>query len=196
MTFIIATGNRHKLEEIKRILAPLGVEVLSLAQAGVYAEVEETGTTFEQNAVLKALAVSRAADMPCIADDSGLQVDALDGAPGVYSARYAGEGATDDDRILKLLTELQGVKEQARTARFVCTVCCIFPDGRSFVVRGECEGSISFARSGQAGFGYDPVFIEKSTGKTFAELTDAEKDIVSHRGRALNAFADKLKEFI
>jgi XTP/dITP diphosphohydrolase len=196
MTFVIATGNKHKLEEIQRILAPLGVDVLSLAQAGVHSEVEETGTTFEQNAVLKALVVSRAADMPCIADDSGLEVDALNGAPGIYSARYAGEYATDDQRILKLLTALEGVPSEARTARFVCAICCIFPDGRSFIVKGECEGSIAFERSGQSGFGYDPVFIEESTGKTFAQLTDAEKDMLSHRGKALNAFKNKLKEYI
>lgn len=196
MTFIVATGNAHKLLEIKRILQPLGVDAVSMAEAGVTSEAEETGSTFEQNAIIKALAVSRAADMPCIADDSGLMVDALNGAPGVFSARYAGESATDYDRIKKLLNALSDIRSQARTARFVCAVCCIFPDGRSFTVRGECEGLIAEECSGEGGFGYDPIFVEKTTGKTFAQLSDAEKDRLSHRGKALRIFTEKLKEYI
>lgn len=196
MTFIVATGNAHKLQEIKRILQPLGVDAVSMTEAGVMSEAEETGSTFEQNAILKALAVSRAADMPCIADDSGLMVDALNGAPGVFSARYAGEGASDCDRIKKLLNALSCIGPWERTARFVCAVCCIFPDGRSFTVRGECEGMIAEECCGEGGFGYDPVFIEKTTGKTFAQLSDAEKDKLSHRGKALRLFAEKLKKYI
>ena len=196
MTFIIATGNRHKLTEIKRILTPMGHDAVLSSDESIQFEAEEAGSTFEENAMLKALAVSKVAEMPCIADDSGLEVDQLGGAPGVYSARYAGEGATDKDRIDKLLSALGGVPCDKRTARFVSAVCCIFPDGRSFTVREECEGSIAFEARGIGGFGYDPVFTEKSTGKTFAEITDKEKDTVSHRGRALRAFEEKLKEFI
>jgi XTP/dITP diphosphohydrolase len=196
VTFLIATGNRGKLREIERILAPMGHTAVSLSQAGVCVRAEETGKTFEENAMIKALAASQAADMPCIADDSGLETDALGGAPGIFSARYAGEGATDADRIAKLLAELADVPEEKRTARFICAVACVFPDGRFFTVRGACEGRIAFAPCGEGGFGYDPVFIEASSGRTFAQLAQAEKDAVSHRGRALRAFAEKLGEYI
>jgi len=194
MTIIIATGNRNKFEEIRRILADLGVEAVMAAEAGIYYEAEETGSTFEENALLKALAVSSASGQPCVADDSGLEVDALGGAPGIFSARYA--GPTDKSRVDKLLGELEGVPAERRGARFVCAICCVFPDGRSFTVRGECAGSIAFEESGSGGFGYDPVFIEKTTGLTFASLDSAAKDALSHRGKALAAFNRKLAEFI
>jgi len=146
--------------------------------------------------MIKALAVCRAADMPCFADDSGLEVDALGGAPGIYSARWAGRDATDADRIAKLLDAMKDVPDGRRTARFVCAICCVFPGGRTIYSRGECEGVIARAPRGDGGFGYDPVFIENSTGKTFALLSSDEKDSISHRGRALRDFVQKLAEYI
>ena len=195
MTMVIATGNPHKAAEFARMLRPLGVCVLSQREAGVEMEVEETGRTFEENARLKALAVSRAAELPALGDDSGLCVDALGGAPGIYSARYAGPDATDADRIARLLGELRGVPKARRTARFVCAICCVLPDGREIAVRGECEGAIAPAPAGDDGFGYDPVFIEKTTGRTFAQLSAFEKDRLSHRGRALRAFAQRFASY-
>ncbi|ADU25908.1 RdgB/HAM1 family non-canonical purine NTP pyrophosphatase [Ethanoligenens harbinense] len=192
MTFVAATGNAHKLTEIRRILAPLGHDVISQREAGVACDPEETGATFAENARIKAEAVCKAAGRPAVADDSGLCVDALDGAPGVYSARYAGAHATDDDRIAKLLAALSGVPEEKRTARFVSAICCLFPDGREIAVEGVCEGRVAFAKDGTDGFGYDPVFIEAESGKTFAALSGEEKDACSHRGRALRALAEAL----
>lgn len=194
MTFVAATGNAHKLVEIARILTPLGHTVISQQEAGVDCAPEETGKTFAENARIKAEAVRKAANLPTIADDSGLCVDVLQGAPGIYSARYAGENATDDDRITKLLGALDGIPQEKRDAQFVCAVCCLFPDGREVAVEGVCEGRISFAKDGADGFGYDPVFIEAATGKTFAALTSAEKDACSHRGKALRALAAALEQ--
>ena len=194
MTMVIATGNPHKVTEFARMLEPLGVSVRSQREAGTDVAVEETGRTFEENARLKARAVSRATGLAALGDDSGLCVDALGGAPGIFSARYAGPDATDADRIRKLLGELQSVPEGRRTARFVCAVCCVLPDGGEITVHGECEGAIAFAPSGEDGFGYDPVFIEKTTGRTFAQLSAAEKDRLSHRGRALRAFVQRFTE--
>lgn len=196
MKFLIATNNAHKLEEIRRILSPYGIEILSLSQAGVTSKPEETGRTFEENAKIKALAAMKSSGMPAVADDSGLVVDALGGAPGVYSARYAGDNATDLDRINKLLSELRDVPEGKRTARFVCAVCCAFPDGGIITVRGECKGSIAFEPHGAGGFGYDPVFIEKTTGKSFADLAGEEKNRLSHRGKAFRAFAAELDKYL
>jgi XTP/dITP diphosphohydrolase len=185
--FVIATHNQNKLKELQRILAPLKIAVTT-AQLE---EVEETGTTFAENAFLKAEAACRQTGMPAVADDSGLVVDALDGAPGVYSARYAGEGASDSDRIQKLLANLKDVPENMRTAKFVCAVCCVYPDGNRIDVQGECPGTIAFAPQGNGGFGYDPVFLVN--GKSFAQLSAAEKDEISHRGIALKKLAAKLK---
>lgn len=184
-TFIIATHNKKKLAELARILAPLGIEAKTAEQAGfTLAEPEETGTTFEENAYIKAHAAMTATGMPAVADDSGLAVDALNGAPGVYSARYgAPEAKTDEDRYLHLLDEMKDVPEEARTARFVSAVCCVFPDGRTITVRGTCEGTIAFAPVGTEGFGYDPVFLVGD--KTYGQLDAAEKDRISHRGQAL-----------
>lgn len=193
MTFVAATGNAHKLAEIARILTPLGHTVISQQEADVDCAPEENGKTFAENARIKAETICKAANRPTIADDSGLCVDALDGAPGIFSARYAGKNATDDDRIAKLLGALDGIPQEKRTARFVCAVCCLFPDGREIAVEGVCEGHIAFAKDGADGFGYDPVFIEAATGKTFAALTSAEKDACSHRGRALRALAAALE---
>ncbi|MCI8553696.1 MAG: XTP/dITP diphosphatase [Clostridiales bacterium] len=196
MRLIVATHNSKKLRELERILAPLGIEPVTGEMAGIpLDEVEETGTTFEENAFLKAEAACRQTGLPAVADDSGLAVDALDGRPGVYSARYAGEGASDADRICKLLTELEGVPEERRTARFVCAVCCVFPDGRTVTARGECPGVIGAEPRGNDGFGYDPIFVVEG-GRTYAELTAAEKDAISHRGNALRQFAARLAEHL
>ena len=190
MKFVIATHNQHKLQELQRILAPLGIEAITADLS----EVEETGTTFAENAFLKAQSACRETGLPAVADDSGLEVEALDGRQGVYSARYAGENATDAQRMEKLLGELEGVPVEKRGARFVSAVCCVFPDGERIQVEGECPGAIAFAPAGEDGFGYDPVFL--CGEKTFAQMTAAEKDAVSHRGKALEKFSQALEAFL
>lgn len=196
MRYIVATHNYKKLAELSRILEPLGINAVTDAEAGVkLKEVEETGTTFEENAYLKAAAACAQTGMPAVADDSGLEVEALNGAPGVFSARYAGEGATDADRNKKLLGELAGVPEEQRTARFVSVICCVFPNGDRVTARGECGGRIGYEPSGENGFGYDPLFVTRD-GRTFAELSNEEKDAISHRGNALRQFAVKLQKYI
>ncbi|MFQ8599751.1 MAG: RdgB/HAM1 family non-canonical purine NTP pyrophosphatase [Oscillospiraceae bacterium] len=192
MEWIIATNNTGKLAEFARILEALGIRAVSQREAGVRLEVEETGKTFEENAYLKAAAAAKASGRPAVADDSGLEVDALGGAPGVYTARYAGENATDEQNIGKLLAALGDLPADRRGARFVSAICCVLPDGGSFTVRGECEGRIGFERAGTGGFGYDPVFFVG--GRSFAQLSAAEKDACSHRGKALRAFAARLRE--
>lgn len=195
MDFLIATHNMKKRDELQRILSPLGVHVLTADEAGVdLTDVEETGTTFEENALLKARSGCKEGKMPCIADDSGLCVDALDGAPGVYSARFAGEHGNDDKNNEKLLSLLSDVPPEKRTARFVSTVACVFPDGRELVVRGECEGRIGYEKRGENGFGYDPLFYVGE--RTFAEFTPEEKDAVSHRGNALRALTEALPAYL
>ena len=195
MDFLIATHNMKKRDELQRILSPLGVHVLTADEAGVdLTDVEETGTTFEENALLKARSGCKEGKMPCIADDSGLCVDALDGAPGVYSARFAGEHGNDDKNNEKLLFLLSDVPPEKRTARFVSTVACVFPDGRELVVRGECEGKIGYEKRGENGFGYDPLFYVGE--RTFAEFTPEEKDAVSHRGNALRALTEALPAYL
>lgn len=195
MDFLIATHNMKKQAELERILKPLGINVLTADMAGVnLTDVEETGKTFEENAFLKAASGCKESGMVCVADDSGLSVDALDGAPGVYSARYAGDHGNDEKNIEKLLDELKDVPQEKRGAKFVSAVCCCFPDGRSFTVRGECHGVIAFEKHGNGGFGYDPVFIVGD--KTFGELSAEEKDKLSHRGNALRLFAEEVKKYI
>ena len=182
-----------KREELQRIIAPLGINVLLDYEAGVFLnEVEETGSDFEENAMLKALSGCADSGMPTIADDSGLCIDALDGAPGVYSARYMGEDTPYPEKMDKIIDLLADTPDEKRTARFVSAVACCFPDGRRFTVRGVCEGKIGFERRGENGFGYDPFFMVGD--KSFAELDAAEKDAISHRGNALRALAEKLKE--
>ncbi len=191
MKYIIATHNMKKRNELARILEPLGVEVLTAEQAGVeLTDVEETGETFEENARLKSQSGCKESGMPCIGDDSGLMVDALDGAPGVYSARYGGEHGNDPKNIALLLENMKNVPDEKRTARFVCTVCCTYPNGKEIVVTGTCEGKIGCEPQGDGGFGYDPVFMVGD--RSFAELTAEEKDKISHRGNALKALADVL----
>lgn len=191
MQFVIATGNAHKLIELERILNPLGIDAVSSKSLGVSLDdVEETGTTFEENAYLKAKAACDKTGLPAVADDSGLCVDVLNGAPGVYSARYAGENATDRQRYEKLLKEMNGAENRA--AKFVSAVCCVWPNGDTLTVRGECPGLIGMAPLGDNGFGYDPVFMVGA--KSFAQLTPEEKDAISHRGQALKKLQQALEE--
>ena len=191
MDIVIATHNAKKRVELSRILSPLGYRVIDFPLS----DVEETGVTFEENARLKALSGCRESGLPCVGDDSGLCVDALDGAPGVYSARYAGEHGNDAANIAKLLDALKYTENIHRTARFVCAACCVFPDGSKITVRGTCEGHIASAPSGKGGFGYDPVFLpDEAPGFTMAQLDAAQKDAISHRGRALALLANQLLE--
>ena len=187
MKVILASKNQHKLTELSAILSQLGFEIALESEYGLDIDVEETGTTFEENSFLKADAVMKASGLPVLADDSGLMVDALDGAPGVYSARY-GHKASDKERTAYLLENMKDVPEERRGAKFVCVITCLFPDGRKIVARGECPGVIARAPHGENGFGYDPVFFLPELGKTYAELTPAEKNAISHRARALQAF--------
>jgi XTP/dITP diphosphohydrolase len=191
--FIVATRNKGKLKEIKEILAGMSYEVITMEEAGFDKEIEETGQTFEENALLKAQKVYEALGEIVMADDSGLEVDYLNGAPGIYSSRFAGENASDAERIDKLLKMLEGVEIKDRKARFVCSIAVVFSDDLSFVVRGTCEGYIAFKPEGDNGFGYDPVFYIPEYGKTMAQLDSEEKNRISHRGRALNLMLEELK---
>ena len=192
--FVIATHNANKLKEMSDILSKLGVSVLSPADLGITVEVEETGTTFSENAMIKAKAICAAAGLPAIADDSGLCVDALNGGPGVYSARYGGEGLDDRGRYMLLLNNMRG--QTTRAAHFACAVCCAFPSGDELTAEGTCEGAVAFAPMGENGFGYDPVFLVPEKAKTFAQLTAEEKAEISHRGKALAAFVEKLGTYL
>ena len=194
MKLVLASKNKKKLVEMNDILSQLGIEVCSEAEAGVDVEVEETGTTFEENSLLKARAVMEASGLPAIADDSGLCVDALGGAPGVYSARYGGEGLDDIQRYRLLLENMRG--QMPRTARFVSVITCCFPNGDVISARGECPGTIAFAPMGTEGFGYDPVFFVPELRKTFAQMDGAEKASISHRGKALQAFCKELATYL
>ena len=192
MKIIVATKNTNKIREIREIFSPLGFEVISQTEAGIDIDVEETGDTFEKNALIKARAVSLVCDDYVLADDSGLCVEALDGRPGVYSARYAGEGASDSDKINKLLGEMQGVDN--RRVKFMTSVAFIMPDGTELVTSGEVCGRILLQPEGENGFGYDPVFFSDELGKSFAVATAEEKNSVSHRSRALKALYTKLNQ--
>ena len=193
MKFVLATHNPGKLKEMADILSGLGVEVVSPADAGISVDVEETGTTFAENAMLKAKAICAASGLPAIADDSGLCVDALNGGPGVYSARYGGEGLDDRGRYTLLLQNMRG--QTTRVAHFACAIACAFPNGDELTAEGRCDGAIAFAPMGTEGFGYDPVFFVPQLRKTYAQLTPEEKAAVSHRGKALAVFEEKLKEY-
>ena len=196
INYLIATKNMKKRDELQRILAPLGIQAVLAEELGFdLTDVEETGDTFEANALLKAKSGCAESGLPCIADDSGLAVDALDGAPGVFSARYAGEHGNDTLNNEKLLKKLENLPAEKRAARFVCAACCVYPDGREITVRGECLGTIAFESAGSGGFGYDPLFLpvemNDKTGvqRTMAQLNSAEKDEISHRGKALRQLA-------
>ena len=193
MKLVLASKNEKKLIEMQEILSRLGVEVCLESDVGVNVEVEETGTTFEENSLLKARAVMEASGMAAIADDSGLCVDALGGAPGVYSARYGGEGLDDTGRYRLLLENMRGLP---RSARFVSVITCCFPNGDVLTARGECPGTIAYAPMGEGGFGYDPVLFVPQLKKTFAQLTHEEKNAISHRGLALSAFRDELERYL
>lgn len=192
--FIVASHNKKKLNELTRILKPMGFDVVcpSDIEGGV-PDVEENGTTFEENALLKARSACEASGLPAIADDSGLCVDALNGAPGIYSARFAGTGKDEDNNAL-LLEKLKGLALDKRTARFTSCIACVFPDGREFTVRGTCEGYILESPQGDGGFGYDPIFMTEFG--CFGTLSSEEKDAVSHRHNAIVAFKEEVKKYI
>ncbi|MBQ6570581.1 MAG: RdgB/HAM1 family non-canonical purine NTP pyrophosphatase [Clostridia bacterium] len=190
--FVLASNNKKKMKEMRRILEPLGFEVVTVADAGFEpVDVEENGSTFEQNAYIKAKAICEYTKFPSIADDSGLCVDFLDGQPGIYSARFGGEGLDDTGRYELLLQKLAGVPKEKRGAQFVCSICCVYPDGKVIRANGVCKGFISEKPSGNGGFGYDPVFLLPD-GRCFAEISDEQKDLFSHRGLALREFAEKM----
>lgn len=190
---IIATHNPGKVKEFKEILEPKGYDVKSLAEIGFTEEIEETGHTFEENAILKAEAVARAVNKMVIADDSGLSIDNLGGKPGVYSARYAGEQKDDQANIDKVLSELKGIEKEQRTARFRCALAVSIPGAETKTVEGHVEGYIAEEPRGEYGFGYDPIFIVKDKDKTMAELTSDEKNKISHRADALKKLSKLLE---
>ena len=194
MKVVLASKNAHKLQELQDILSAQGVEVILESAAGVDVEVEETGTTFEENSLLKARAVMEASGLPAIADDSGLMVDALNGAPGVYSARYGGPGLDDVGRYRLLLENMRGVLD--RKCRFVSAITLCMPSGDIVTARGECPGTLAYAPQGENGFGYDHIFFVPEKKKTFAQLTAEEKNAISHRGRALQLFQEKLAAYL
>lgn len=194
MKFVLATQNMKKLEELRKVLSDLGVEVVSEAELGVKIEVEETGETFAENSLLKAKAVMEATGLPAIADDSGLCVKALNGGPGVYSARFGGEGLDDRGRYLLLLQMMQGQTD--RSAYFHTTITCAFPNGDVLQADGDCHGAIAFAPMGEDGFGYNPVFFVPDKQKTFAQMTLEERSAISHRGTALRKFKGILSEYL
>ncbi len=196
MKIFIATKNQKKLKELKRILIPMGFDVLCESDLDFpFLDAIEDGQTFEENAIIKAKSGLKQTGYITVADDSGICVDYLNGAPGVFSARYSGEHGNDEQNNDKLLTELSGVPMEKRTAYYVAAVACVFPDGRQFTVRGECHGHIAFERQrGSGGFGYDPLFISEKG--PFSQLTAEEKDQISHRGKALELFKDELKKYI
>jgi XTP/dITP diphosphohydrolase len=191
---IIATKNKGKLEEMKQLLALFPCDVISLADAGISDDIAESGSTFEENAMIKAKSVWKATGETVLADDSGLEVDFLDGAPGVYSARFAGAGATDEENNKKLLNALAGIPEEKRTARYVCVIAVVFPSGRSVTVKGTCEGYIAMKPEGSNGFGYDPLFYFPGYGLTMAQMDPEMKNSISHRGVAMRKLLEKLKQ--
>jgi XTP/dITP diphosphohydrolase len=182
---IFATGNENKMKEIRMILADCGYEILSMKEAGIDVDIVEDGKTFEENATIKATAISKLAGCLVLADDSGLEVDAMDKAPGIYSARWQGEDTPYSIKNQKIIDNLKDVPEEKRTARFVCAIAAAFPDGRVVTRRGTIEGLIAHEPAGENGFGYDPIFYVPEFKKTTAELSPEEKNKVSHRGKAL-----------
>lgn len=200
---IFATGNAGKMKEIRMILSDLTfqgspVEILSLKEAGIDADIEENGSSFEENAVIKAKAAAGAPGGQgafVLADDSGLEIDYLNKEPGIYSARYMGEETSYHEKNGNLLKRLEGVPERQRTARFVCAIACVLPDGRVLTEQAAVEGWIGYEEKGENGFGYDPIFMVPAYGKTTAELTEKEKNEISHRGLALRAMKEQLKRY-
>lgn len=193
---VFATGNQDKMREIREILEGLDANILSMKEAGIEADIEENGTTFEENAMIKARAVASRTDAVVLADDSGLEIDYLGGEPGIYSARYMGEDTPYEVKNRELLSRLAGVPKERRGARFVCAVAAVFPDGTSFTKRGTVEGYIGEAPAGENGFGYDPIFYADEYGCSTAEMTREQKNAVSHRGNALRAVRSELEKRI
>lgn len=196
MKIIFATGNQGKVREIKQIMEDMDAEIVSMKEAGIFMDIEENGNTFEENALIKARAIAKEANTLVLADDSGLEIDYLDKAPGVLSARYLGEDtpySVKNQHILDLLKDVQGEK---RSARFVCSIAAVFPDGREFTTYATIEGEIAQKSAGENGFGYDPIFFVPEFGKTTAELSAEEKNKISHRGKALTMMKDILKKEI
>ena len=191
---VFATGNKGKVKEIQMILADLGVEVTTMKEEGIFVDVEENGTTYEENAMIKAREVAKYTDAIVMADDSGLEIDYLNKEPGIYSARYMGEDTSYRIKNNNLIERLTGVEDEKRTARFVCAIAAVLPDGRELTTRGVIEGRIGYEERGENGFGYDPIFYVPEFGKTTAELTEEEKNMVSHRGRALKIMKEELKK--
>lgn len=191
---VFATGNANKMVEIREIFADLEYEVLSMKEAGVAVDVEETGSSFEQNALLKAQGIARICKDIILADDSGLEIDYLNGEPGIYSARYLGRDTSYDYKNRKILEKLKGVPKEERTARFVCAIAAVFPDGREVVKRGVIEGQIGYDIAGKNGFGYDPIFYVPEYGCTTAELRPEQKNAISHRGKALRMIREVLEQ--
>lgn len=193
---IFATGNEGKMKEIRLILEDLGAEILSLKDAGIDIEIQEDAKTFEENAVIKAREVMRATGALVLADDSGLEIDYLNGEPGVYSARYLGEDTSYRIKNQNLIDRLEGVPDEQRTARFVCVIAAAFPDGRIITARGAIEGIIGYEERGEGGFGYDPIFWLPEYGCSTAELTMEKKNELSHRGKALREMKNELKKVL
>jgi XTP/dITP diphosphohydrolase len=191
---IFATGNKNKMREIRDILSDLGMEILSMKEAGIDKEINENGKTFEENALIKARTVAEDTDAVVLADDSGLEIDYLNKEPGIYSARYLGEDTSYEIKNQALLDRLSGVKKEDRTARFVCAIAAVLPDKREFVVRETIEGYIGEKPAGTNGFGYDPIFYVDEYGCSTAELSEEKKNEVSHRGKALRAMREVLKK--
>ena len=195
MKVVLASKNRHKLEEISKITQRFDMELVLQSDLGVDIDVEENGTTFEENSFIKAEAVMKATGLPALADDSGIAVDALGGEPGIYSARYSFDESLDDwGRLQLLLKNTEAVPDGQRQARFVCVITLVIPEGRTIQARGEIHGELTREPRGENGFGYDPIFYYPPLGKTTAELSSEEKNRVSHRANALNVFYEKLKE--
>lgn len=189
-TIILASNNKNKLNEITEKVKGLDLKIISQREAGYDIEVEETGKTFEENAILKAEAIYKISNMPVIAEDSGLEIDSLNGEPGVYTGRYAGENATSQDKIEKVLKLMENVEENKRTARFKCVVCYIDKKGKRHIFEGNCEGKITYEPCGTAGFDYDPIFLYDK--RTFAQMSSEEKNKISHRGQAVNKLVEAL----
>ncbi len=200
---VFATGNAGKIKEIQAILADMGLEVVSMKEAGVSVDIEENGSTYEENALIKSRAVAdclakmgRREDAVVMADDSGLEIDCLNGEPGVFSARYMGEDTSYHIKNANLIGRLEGVEDARRTARFVCAIAAVFPDGRELTSRGVIEGRIGYEEKGSNGFGYDPIFYVPAFGRTTAELSEEEKNRVSHRGNALQEMKRQLRRIM
>ena len=190
---IFATGNENKMKDIREILGALPLEILSMKEAGVSADIVEDGKTFEENALIKARAICKLAGEMVLADDSGLEIDYLNKEPGIYSARYMGEDTSYHIKNKSLIDRLEGVPDEKRTARFVCAIAALFPDGKELVVRGTVEGIIGYEEKGENGFGYDPIFYLPERGCTTAELPPEEKNSISHRGNALRLMKELLE---